>query len=81
MFPQYAPRPIRRLPDIRDLAGGLTVSALVSLLAIVVAAGQGADMGSPVPTPYMRDAEHGPSLCDAVFDRDTTERPCHVPLV
>jgi hypothetical protein len=81
MFPQYAPRPVRRLPDIRDRAGGLTVSALFALVAIVMAGGLGADVGSPAATPYMRAAEHGLSLCDAVLDPDMTERACHVPLV
>jgi hypothetical protein len=81
MFPQYAPRSGRRLPDRRDLAGGLTVSALFALLAIIMAGGQGVDVGSPAATPYMRAAEHGLSLCDAVLDPDTTERACHVPLV
>lgn len=81
MLPQYAPRPFRRLPDIRDVACGLTVSALVALVAILMAGGQGVDMGSPAATPYMRAAEHGLSLCDAVLDPDTTERACHVPLV
>jgi hypothetical protein len=81
MLPQSVPRPVRRLPDFRDIAGGLTVSALFALLAIIMAGGQGADVGSPAATPYMGAAEHGLSLCDAVFDPDTTERACHVPLV
>jgi hypothetical protein len=68
MFLQPDSRPLRRLPDIRDLASGVAVSALVLLLAIVMAGGSGAGMGTPSATPYMRIAEHEASLCDAVLD-------------
>ncbi|MCO6387700.1 hypothetical protein [Aliihoeflea sp. 40Bstr573] len=65
MFPQPDLRPVRRLTDLRDLAGGLTVAGL---LAIVVAGGAGIGMGSPAAPPYMRVAEQRSSLCDAVLD-------------
>lgn len=65
MFPQPDLRPVRRLTDLRDLAGGLTVAGL---LAIVVAGGAGIGMGSPAAPPYMRGAEQRSSLCDAVLD-------------
>jgi len=81
MFPQSTSRPVRRTPDLRDLACGLTASLLVALLAIVMAGGSGAGMGDASRTPYMGIAEHCPSSCDAVLDHHTTERLRHVPLV
>ncbi|MFN3765428.1 MAG: hypothetical protein ACK4R3_07655 [Aliihoeflea sp.] len=68
MFPQSDVRPVRRLTDLRDLAGALTLAGLVTLLAIVVAGGAGIGMGSPAAPPYMRGAEQRSSLCDAVLD-------------
>lgn len=81
MFPQSTLRPVRRLPDVRDLACGLTASLLVALPAIVMAGGAGGGMGGASATPYMRVAEQCPSSCDTVLDHHTTERLHHVPLV
>lgn len=68
MVPQSTPRPVRRLPDVRDLACGLTVAGLVVALAILVAGGAGGGMGNAFDRPYIRVAEHRTSLCDAVLD-------------
>ncbi|MDF1598587.1 hypothetical protein PZ895_02205 [Mesorhizobium sp. YIM 152430] len=84
MFPQPDLRSVRRAPDDRNLACGLTASAIAALLAlpaIVMAGAARAGVGSSTSTPYMRVAEHGALAGAAVLDHHTTESFHHVPLV